>query len=619
MKYTGLSKNGGKASKGVRKSKPSLLSEMKGKRIPKDYPWLLLDALKKDLASFCKTEFIIELESIIRNRDVDRYMEFGKNWSLQSINSSNYTPSESCAHYQLVSLLKKFPFEGNELARKNSAIKKFIIAEIGCNNFNRSGYKLLSGESQADRNILLYAKGWIQKILGFELPEFDMWTLRSRHGPGASTNTVEGRNSSYFKFSEYPYHCTVRARDLAIAIIRSDQRWSNVLSDIYREINNVPWYHNVMHDAFFDFFLKVVRGNKITFVPKDYATHRSIAIEPTMNLYLQLGVDGFIRSRLKRWGIDLNSQEKNRELARLGSLEDGYDSFVTLDLSSASDSVSMRLCMELLPPEWYNLLMDLRSPVGDLEGKEIRYNKISSMGNGYTFALESLIFAAIVYGVAKEAGCESMFKDCSIYGDDIIIPKSLSPMVITVLNRFGFKLNIDKSFLFGRVRESCGADWLKGKPVRPVQIKDFPCTTKDVFKHLNLLERIKALRYDRDSSFVRDLLMTWVPERFKNLRGPCSDEEFDTYIHDPLRGYWKQGVWRFRRLVYRPLTFSDNQTSLGFRKLMHRLPGETGDQMLTIEGSVFDVINPKGYNVSLVNSASINWESEYTDADGRRS
>lgn len=589
-------------------------------RLPKDYPWQVLNALKEDLASSCTPNFIEDLSLIIRNRDIDSYMKLGQEWCLQSINASCDLPIGVIrSHYQLASLLKKFPFEGNKKLQKESAIKKFIISEIDCNSYNRFGKFLLNSNDPFSRNVKLYARGWIEKILGFELPEFDFWTLRSRHGPGASTSTVNRLTSKYFKYSELPYHCTVRARGYAIAAIKSDQRWSNALCNWYREKYNIPSYQNVMHEDFWNEVLLVVPGNRIAFVPKTYQTDRTIAVEPTMNLYLQLGVDGFIRKRLKNWDIDLDSQSKNCELARQGSLCDNDDSFVTIDLSAASDSISTLLVREMLPEAWYNLLMDLRSPVGELEGKKIRYAKISSMGNGYTFALESLIFASIVYGVYKTQFGEVNPKEFAIYGDDIIVKKGCVERVIQHLQMFGFKLNLDKTFLQGPIRESCGADWFKGKPLRPVMLNTFPRDPKDLFCDYNRLKRIKSLRFGTGES-VENLILKWIPFKLKNFFGPFSDEEFDTYLHSPIpQGKWVNSCWKIPRLLRIPCIFRESEVNaFDFRKLMHNLSSYSETKSFWKKGEIttgnnFDVVNPKGYRIKQTNSASSIWESEYTE------
>lgn len=140
-------------------------------------------------------------------------------------------------------------------------------------------------------------------------------------------------------------------------------------------------------------------GNKVTTVPKNSKTDRVIAIEPLMNMYVQKGIGGAIRHSLRSVGINLNDQTSNQRLAREGSLQ---GKLATVDLSSASDSVSLLLVEELLPPDWVAAIKLCRSPCGVLpDGSVINYQKVSSMGNGFTFELESLIFWAACSSVCQ--------------------------------------------------------------------------------------------------------------------------------------------------------------------------------------------------------------------------
>jgi hypothetical protein len=332
---------------------------------------------------------------------------------------------------------------------------------------------------------------------------------------------------------------------------------------------------------FWDDVFEVVDGNRIGFVPKSSVIDRTIAIEPLMNLRLQLGVDGFIRRRLKRHDIDLDDQTKNQILASLGSELRGSRLFTysTLDLAAASDTVSLKLCKMLLPEEWYRFLVDLRSPEGFIPGYgTVSYQKISSMGNGYTFALESAIFAAITYAVirAESGGCD--FKsDMAIYGDDIIVRERYAVNVINHLQYYGFAVNQDKSFVYGIVKESCGADWWQGHLVRPVALVKVPQTVPELFADRNRLRKVLELYFGIKESFAVSRIESWIPPFFQGFRGPVSDEEFSTYLHDPNFKKWgkyKHGRWSYRRLTIRPVEMKVNSyKSFLFKKLMCDLRG----------------------------------------------
>jgi len=130
-----------------------------------------------------------------------------------------------------------------------------------------------------------------------------------------------------------------------------------------------------------------------------------------------------------------------------------------LDLKNASDSVARRLVELLLPKRWFEVLNDLRSPTTLIGNQVVLLEKFSSMGNGFTFELETLVFLAIVLALnpAHKAG-----KNVFVYGDDIICPTRSSSDVIAALSFFGMTVNKEKSFTYGMFRESCGRDYFNG-------------------------------------------------------------------------------------------------------------------------------------------------------------
>jgi hypothetical protein len=213
-------------------------------------------------------------------------------------------------------------------------------------------------------------------------------------------------------------------------------------------------------------WVKVVQGNRITTVPKNSKTDRVIAIEPDLNMFLQKGIGGIIRSRLKRVGVDLDDQTANQDAALIGSRD---DSLATIDLRAASDSVSLALCERLLPSDWLEAVLATRCSMGTLpSGEAICYEKVSSMGNGFTFELESLIFWGLASAVLETSGRSD--HQVLVYGDDIIVPKWAAGWLIELLSYVGFDTNTEKSFIAGPFRESCGKHYFRGIDVTPFYI-----------------------------------------------------------------------------------------------------------------------------------------------------
>jgi hypothetical protein len=258
---------------------------------------------------------------------------------------------------------------------------------------------------------------------------------------------------------------------------------------------------------------KVTYANRVEFVPKNWKTHRTIACEPSGNLPLQLAFDDYVKDRLRLVGIDLSNQSRNQELARVGSIT---GEFATIDLSSASDTLAFNVVPLLFPEDWASFLMRVRSPAYILDGKQRLYEKFSSMGNGSTFAVETLLFAAACFAVGSKTLC--------VYGDDIIIETHLVEKLIALLAFLGFTVNTDKSFTSGPFRESCGTHWYDGIDVTPVYIRDVN-ERKPVLCHL--VNSLASIAGEHLASFLRDLV-----EEYKLPMIPfCEDTMSGVHIH----------------------------------------------------------------------------------------
>ena len=226
---------------------------------------------------------------------------------------------------------------------------------------------------------------------------------------------------------------------------------------------------------------EVVPGNVLFTVPKKTDIDRCACKEPDVNMFVQKGIGDYFRSSLRRIGINLNDQSINSSLARIGSID---GSLATLDLSSASDSISSQLVALLLPECWYTLLDSVRSPVTIIDGEEHQNEMFSSMGNGFTFELESLLFYVLTKATCYFRGIPGRI---SVYGDDIICPSGAFADLEWVLGYFGFSLNTEKSFGTGPFRESCGGHYYDGYDITPFYMKGPLKTIIDVIHVANQL------------------------------------------------------------------------------------------------------------------------------------
>lgn len=404
--------------------------------------------------------------------------------------------------------LSKYCDEGLTPAatRASAAIAKWVSTE----EINRAtnvrlkdrdpGYNIMPRVAYS--SFLRWARKLISDVLG---PLRDSIVLGSFSG-GASTSRRRTESLPAFKFAE-------QADATAAAMQYIDVLW-----------RQAPLLQQELTFS----RLNEVEGAVLFTVPKKTDIDRCACKEPDVNMYLQKGVGRHIRRRLLRFGIDLNDQSKNRGLAHAGSLD---GSLATLDLSSASDTITIEAVRALLPREWFEYLNDIRSPYVVVSGEYHRTEMFSSMGNGFTFELESLIFYALVRAVTY---FESVPGVVSIYGDDIICPSGAAEMVRWVLAEFGFTVNTSKSFSEGPFRESCGGHYYNGEDVTPFYLKKTPTHLTDVIRVANQLRRWATSgdfrRYELPATYDMWLkLAKLVPE---NLWGGY-DLEVDTILASP--------------------------------------------------------------------------------------
>lgn len=292
--------------------------------------------------------------------------------------------------------------------------------------------------------------------------------------------------------------------------------------------------------------LQLVRGNRFATAPKTALTDRAIAVEPSFNVFYQLGVGTELKRLLARAptekypylaGWDLKTaQEVHRRVARESSLTLEY---CTLDLSNASDTLSRILVKVLLPQRWYEVMSALRAPMTFIDGRWVMLEKFSSMGNGFTFELETIIFAAVACAVSREAGYVGLMGvDVFVFGDDIIVKNDVAHPLKSVLEFLGFTLNKEKSF-YGTepFRESCGGDYFAGKPVRPHYLKEYPNGPQDTIALANGVRRvITSLQAAEEQSAADGVRRAWfaildnLPHVVRRCRGPM--ELGDIVIHD---------------------------------------------------------------------------------------
>jgi len=331
--------------------------------------------------------------------------------------------------------------------RKRVATEKFIAAEQLCRETNALFRAWSQGRLQFSprvEQVLHLAQYKIAKLLG-ECPSLD--AVRLRFGPGATTATPK-KNA-----------CPV------VKLKSGIQCSTNFPVD---DVLSKPEYFNPAVDQDKNDVEVAIHLSKVEFVPKNAKTYRAICVEPMFNSMHQNGLGDLLAARLRRVGIDIADQSANQRAALYGSIS---GESATLDLSSASDTVSVGLVKHLFPDTWSDLLLSLSTREGVVDGKMTVFEKLSSMGNGFTFPVETIVFWALAQA-AKDVIAPNHRYRVLVYGDDIIIPTSAVPLLREVLRCCGFLLNSSKSFWEGPFRESCGCDYVLGQSVRPIFVSD---------------------------------------------------------------------------------------------------------------------------------------------------
>jgi len=480
--------------------------------------------------------------------------------------SAYQNPDRFKADYMAVSLLSKYDgFEG-DLDLKEVALEKFRLAEKTCKATNR---RLTTEYARSSPNLGYSASSLfeaarfkIARLLGdfcwnetFETMGFSS---------GASTRLTKRNGDPYYKMQGKPA-VTLNALPLATAVMKASPVWLATLAD---QEDSSNWF-------------TVVKGNNVTTVPKNAKSDRCIAIEPEMNMFIQRGVGAQIRKYMRRTGNDLNDQVRNQKLAYEASL---HHKLATIDLSMASDSLSIELVRWLMPPDWFNALMLCRCASGEMpDGTHVAYEKISSMGNGFTFELESLIFWALAESVSDTIASDS--RRVSVYGDDLIVETSAAGFLIELLSFAGFETNEDKTFLSGPFRESCGKHYFNGIDVTPIYIRSNPFSyVNATYVLANQLRRWCSYAgvcdprykeaYDRIVHSVRENLRRFIPDGIGDVGFIGSPEEYHQNI-----SYGRDGKYSSQYRVKARLRLVGKVEAVdgvyGYLRALHGLPASS--------------------------------------------
>jgi hypothetical protein len=294
-----------------------------------------------------------------------------------------------------------------------------------------------------------------QHLVSEIFAEFNPLDIIPKHGPGAVASGEEGRSKWEFKVKYEPLH----------AVYPYFEYFVSCRGELY---DRLSWYRNLQSEP---------KGTaKVILVPKDSRGPRLISEEPLEYQFIQQGLCRRLmpwieRHPLTSGRVNFKSQVVNRDLAMLGSR---YDTVATLDMKEASDRVSSLLVRTLFAklPLMLRALFAARSHRTKLQdGTVLDLHKFAPMGSALCFPIEAIVHYVLAVASIVEGGypLKEALRSVWVYGDDLIIDRQCVPHVLEHFPRYGLRFNLDKCFIQGPFRESCGMDAFKGVNIAPIR------------------------------------------------------------------------------------------------------------------------------------------------------
>lgn len=409
------------------------------------------------------------------------------------------------------------------------------------------------------RNFLLIARALLRELfyedgkLCAPLAQWDTLPF-GRHGPGAVADRSVGREKWVV--------------DLPPARIHAE-----LFDDVFGRLPSVSLMAGGTEDSV---------TSRLIRVPKDLTKNRLICAEPKELMFGQQGLmrvlyDHICTSPLTRRAIHLFDQSHNFYASRRKRMS-------TIDLSDASDRLSIDVCRLLLPREVFKLLTRYRSSFIELpDGERISYYAMATMGNALCFPIESVMFWAIslasmldyevslgtyesvheVVWLIHNRTVEALRRyKIWVFGDDIVVPDIYFRNVCGALEEAGLHVNHQKSCdaFTTPVRESCGAFWWGEYDVRIVKFSFSRLSDAHSFvAFLGQLPQLGALGFGEVEASMAETLEQVYPV-------PSSDP---VSIRKGIKGGWIRWNEKFQQLEVRVLRETPDESPV-------RLNGEIG-------------------------------------------
>lgn len=514
----------------------------------------ILQALSEDLKPFVKDETIT---SAVRTGSIVELRRLSDAWQPGLFRGDALCFKARC---QLLLFLKRFTFANDVYSDDDRAamtLDKFWAAQ-------QAAALPISEETRA----LLYRSGFIKevrRVMSSVLGQYD----REEHE----------RLCSFAKRACVGHPLREARLDLKL---QGPITGSRAHLDWFTEC--VRSRDQLLNDVVKAAHLKATTSLSLTLVPKSYKALRVIMPNTLAGSFYTAGLGRVIENRLQKHGLDIRRlQKRHRRLAKAastdgwkkslqGSRNDPSARLATLDLSSASDSISIQLLSMILPREWFRIVRFGHIRRVTLDGRTFLLSSVCTMGLGHTFPLETLVFYALTRAIER---ClyPNRTSLISVYGDDLIMPGYLAGPVKVLFPKLGFKVNDEKSFVgYCDFRESCGGDYYRGVAVRPAnpqgseQLLGSDAYVCFLYKVLNLLLR----RWDECTiqgtiTTILDMIfyvhgeLHFVPKHFPDEGGAKLDP--NRYFSVPETRNWGTPLIEFWAFVPRKLAVVKHESA----------------------------------------------------------
>jgi len=377
-------------------------------------------------------------------------------------------------------------------------------------------------------------QGWIDRnarLQGVRLPWWlrdDMRALLAPLGPAFESTESQGR----FGNGAVAEGLTVHAR--------------------YNSLGNFP-YNARRPDDIGGWSPSLSGSARLCCVPKDMLKLRSITVEPADASFLQqyyrsrliqacamvLPTSSAIPAQLYGGGPEI---QRGRALAGSAS-----GALATIDLSDASDSISIYDVVDVFPANIVAALERARSPYVTVGSTCYRCHMYAGMGNATTFIVESTYFWALFTAICRRL---RVFTPVSVFGDDIVLSTRAAthPLFSDYVASAHVTLNTVKSGVSAGpgFREACGLAAYQGVELPLLRIPGFRLSKpEEMVSFCSLLS--DALEPNtRYAPFVRTLSIKVGREFCSRYAVPVLPQplvEAGVYVADPSETI---GPWSYR-------------------------------------------------------------------------